>query len=130
MGQPQALIRLFSVFSNKQYNLYKNQCEKCHVHLVYGAGIQTHHLSNMSRLPLPLDQLHGILLLMTFPPHQRLYLRMGSATGRRRLDDHSLRHREVGGQADSVGHLRKDEWGHDSLSRHRTHSRLKWLNDT
>ena len=29
---------------------------KRHVHPVYGAGIQTHDLLNMSRPPLPLDQ--------------------------------------------------------------------------
>ena len=39
MVQPRPLFRLFSVFSNKQYNFTKNQCEKSHVHLVYGAGI-------------------------------------------------------------------------------------------
>ena len=34
---------------------FDNQCEKCHSHPVYGAGSQTHDLSNMSHLPLPLD---------------------------------------------------------------------------
>ena len=32
------------------------QCKKCRVHPVYGARIWTHDLSNMSRLPLALDQ--------------------------------------------------------------------------
>ena len=32
------------------------QCKKCHVHPVYGAGIWTHDLLNMSRLLLPQDQ--------------------------------------------------------------------------
>ena len=49
MGQPRPLFRLFLVFSNKQYNL-KN------VHQVYGTGIRTHDLLNMSRHPKPLDQ--------------------------------------------------------------------------
>ena len=50
MGQPRPLL-LFSVFLNKQYNFTTNQCEKCHVHPIYGSGIWTHDLSNMSRLP-------------------------------------------------------------------------------
>ena len=33
-----------------------NKWEKCHVHPVYGAGIRTHDLWNMSLLPKPLDQ--------------------------------------------------------------------------
>ena len=28
-----------------------DQCEKCHVHTVYGTGIQTHDLWNVSLLP-------------------------------------------------------------------------------
>ena len=44
MGQPRPIFRLFSVFSNKQYN-FNNY--KCHVHPVYGAGIRTHDLSNI-----------------------------------------------------------------------------------
>ena len=43
MGQPRPLFIYFSVFSGKQYNFAPN--------LPYGAGIQTHNLSNMSRLP-------------------------------------------------------------------------------
>ena len=56
MGQPRPIFRFFLVFSNKQYNFYnKSMWKKCHVHPVYGAGIQTHHLSNVSRLPPRLD---------------------------------------------------------------------------
>ena len=57
MGQPRLLFHLFSVFTNKQYNFTTNQCEKCHVHPVYGARIWTHNLSNMSCLPYPLERL-------------------------------------------------------------------------
>ena len=49
MGQPQSLFRLFSDLSNKQYIFYNKSMWK--FHLVYGAGIQTHNLSNMSHLP-------------------------------------------------------------------------------
>ena len=56
MGQPRPLINSFLVFSNKQYIFISNQCEKYQFHPVYGAGIQTHNLTNMSPLPLPLDQ--------------------------------------------------------------------------
>ena len=49
-GQPRSLFRLFLVFSNKQYNFYKKSLWK-NVHHVYGAGIWTHDLSNMSRHP-------------------------------------------------------------------------------
>ena len=42
----------FRSSSNKQYNFFTtNQCEKCYVHPVYRAGIQTHNLSNMICLP-------------------------------------------------------------------------------
>ena len=57
MGQLRPLFRLFSVFLNKQYNIFTtNQCEKTHVHPEYGGRIRTHDLQNMSLLPLPLDQ--------------------------------------------------------------------------
>ena len=46
---------LFSTFSNNQYNFYKKSIRK-NVHPLYGAGIRTPDLSNMSRLPLPIDQ--------------------------------------------------------------------------
>ena len=36
--------------SNKQYNFYNKSMWK-YVHPVFGAGIQTHNLSNMSRHP-------------------------------------------------------------------------------
>ena len=47
IGQPRPLFRLLSVFSNKQYNFYNKLMWK----LVYGTGIQTHNLSNMSHHP-------------------------------------------------------------------------------
>ena len=47
MGQPRTFFRLFLVFSNKQYNFY-NKSMSINVHPVYGAGIQTHDLLNMS----------------------------------------------------------------------------------
>ena len=52
MGKPWALFRLFLVFSNNFYNkfMWKN------VHPVYGAGIRTHNLRNVSLFPLLLDQ--------------------------------------------------------------------------
>ena len=48
MVQPRPLFRLFSVQRAQKY--VKN------IHTVCGAGIQTHDLSNMSRIPWPLDQ--------------------------------------------------------------------------
>ena len=42
---------IFGLFKQTIQIFTKNQCEKCHVHPVYGAGIQTHDLLNMSRLP-------------------------------------------------------------------------------
>ena len=50
MGQPRPLFNLFSVFSNKQYNFYNKSMQK-NVHLVYGTGIRTHELLNMSCHP-------------------------------------------------------------------------------
>ena len=50
MGQPRPLFRLFSVFF-KQTMQFLQQINVKHVHPVYGAGIQTHNLSNMSRHP-------------------------------------------------------------------------------
>ena len=49
-GQPWPLFRLFSVFSNKQYNFYNKYMWK-NVHPVYGAGIWTHNLQNVSLFP-------------------------------------------------------------------------------
>ena len=52
IGQPRPLFRLFSIFSNKQYNfLQQIKVKKCHVHPVYGNGIQTHDLWNVSLIP-------------------------------------------------------------------------------
>ena len=46
------LFHLFSVFSNKPYIfLQQINVKKCHVHPVYGAGIRTHDLRNVSLLP-------------------------------------------------------------------------------
>ena len=47
MGQPRPLFRLFSIFSNKHYNFYNKYMWK-NVHPVYGAGIRTHNIWNMS----------------------------------------------------------------------------------
>ena len=47
---PASFLFLFSVFSNKQYNFYNKWMWK-NVHPVYGAGIWTYDLSNMSRHP-------------------------------------------------------------------------------
>ena len=50
--QTQPLFRLFLVLSNKQYHyLQQIDVKKCQVHPEYGAGIRTHDLSNMNRLP-------------------------------------------------------------------------------
>ena len=51
MGQPRPLFSLFSVLSSKQYNFYNKSMWKNVVHPVYGAGIQTRNLSNMSCHP-------------------------------------------------------------------------------
>ena len=50
MGQPRPLFRLFLVFSNKHYNFYNKYMWK-NVHPVYGPGIRTHELWNMSLFP-------------------------------------------------------------------------------
>ena len=52
MDQPRPLFSLFSVFQTDN-TIFNN---KCHIHPVYGAGIRTHNLSNLSHLPYPLDQ--------------------------------------------------------------------------
>ena len=49
-GANPASFRLFSVFSNKQYNFYNKSMWK-NVHPVYSAEIWTHDLSNMSHHP-------------------------------------------------------------------------------
>ena len=53
MGQPLPLFRLFSVFFKQtlQFLQYVKN-----VHPVYGAGIRTHDLRNVSLFPWPLDQ--------------------------------------------------------------------------
>ena len=50
MCQPRPIFRLFLVFSNKHYKFLQQIYVK-NVHPVYGAGIQTHNLRNMSLLP-------------------------------------------------------------------------------
>ena len=55
MGQPRPLFCLFLVFF-KQKIQFLQQINVKNVHPVYGTGIQTHDLLNMSRHPLPLDQ--------------------------------------------------------------------------
>ena len=50
-ANPGLFYRLFLVFSSKhQYNFYNKHMWK-NVNSVYGAGIQTHDLRNMSLLP-------------------------------------------------------------------------------
>ena len=56
MGQPRPLFRLFSVFFKKNINTILQQIHVKNVHPVYGPGIRTHDLHNVSLLPLPLDQ--------------------------------------------------------------------------
>ena len=51
MVQPTPLFRLFLSFQTNITILTTNQCEKCHVHPLSGAGIQTHDLWNVSLLP-------------------------------------------------------------------------------
>ena len=50
MGQPQRLFRLNSVFSNQQYNFYNKSMRKMSFQYM-APVIQTHNLSNVSRLP-------------------------------------------------------------------------------
>ena len=57
MGQPRPLFRLyFRSFQAKNTIFTTSQCEKCHDHPIYGAGIRTNDLFNVGRLPWPLDQ--------------------------------------------------------------------------
>ena len=56
MGQSRPLFRLFSVFFKKTSIQFCNKLMWKNVHPVYGPGIRTHDLHNMSLLPLPLDQ--------------------------------------------------------------------------
>ena len=49
-GPTPASFHYFRSFSNKQYNFYNKSMWK-NVHPVYGAGIWTHDLLNMSRHP-------------------------------------------------------------------------------
>ena len=58
MGHPQAILRLFMIFENKQNKFYHKLMWE-NARPVSNAGIQTHSLLNMSLFPLPLDQ--GIL---------------------------------------------------------------------
>ena len=51
MGQPRHLFCFFGLFKQTIQFLQQFNVKKCHVHPVYSAGIQTHGLSNMSRLP-------------------------------------------------------------------------------
>ena len=51
MGQPRPLFCLFLFFQTSNTIFTTKQCEKCHVHPVYGTRIQTHYLLNMSHLP-------------------------------------------------------------------------------
>ena len=49
-ANPGLFFCLFSVFLNKQYNFYNKSMPK-NVHLVYGDGIRTHNLQNISHHP-------------------------------------------------------------------------------
>ena len=50
-GPSLASFCIFSVFFKQTIKfLQQTNVKKCHVHPIFGAGIQTHHLSNMSRL--------------------------------------------------------------------------------
>ena len=51
MGKPRPLLSLF-----KQTKQFLQQINVKNVHPVTGAGIRTHNLLNMSRIPQPLDQ--------------------------------------------------------------------------
>ena len=55
MGQPRPLFHLFLSFKTHITNFTTNSYVK-NVHPVYGAGIRTHDLWNMSFLPKSLDQ--------------------------------------------------------------------------
>ena len=55
IAQSRPLFNFFFVFSNKKYNIYNKSLWK-NVHPVYGAGIRTNDLSNLSCHPWPLDQ--------------------------------------------------------------------------
>ena len=48
---------IFGLFKQTIHFLQQFKVKKCpNVHLVYGAGIWTHNLQDMSRHPLPRDQ--------------------------------------------------------------------------
>ena len=53
MGQPRPLFRfIFGLFKQTLLQfLQQINVNKCHIHPVYSAGIQTHDLSNTSSLP-------------------------------------------------------------------------------
>ena len=50
-ANPGLFFVYFWSFQTNNIIFTTNQCEKCHVHSVYGAGIQTHDFWNMSLLP-------------------------------------------------------------------------------
>ena len=51
LGQPRPLVYFLSFQADFITIFTPDQCEKCHVHTVYGTGIQTHDLWNVSLLP-------------------------------------------------------------------------------
>ena len=55
-ANPASFSLIFGLFKQTIQFLTTNQCEKCHVHPVYGTEIRTHNLSNMSCLSQPRDQ--------------------------------------------------------------------------
>ena len=44
MGQPGIFLFIFGLFQTNTNILTTNQCEKCHLHQIYGAGIRTDDL--------------------------------------------------------------------------------------
>ena len=51
-GPTPASFQIFSSFQTRIISIFTtNKCEKRHVHSVFGAGIRTHNLWNMSLLP-------------------------------------------------------------------------------
>ena len=56
MGKPRPLFHFFLVFSKNNTLQFLQQINVKNVRPVYGARIQNHDLSNMSRRPKPLDQ--------------------------------------------------------------------------
>ena len=50
MGQPRLFLFIVGLFKQTIQFLQQMNVKKCHVHPVFGAGIQTHDLLNMSHI--------------------------------------------------------------------------------